>query len=153
MVAKSKIKDEERDVIRVQMSISRHTSPEIFNELLPLETGQRPERIRALMTLGWNEINKHKYFSVLSSGNGPENIAAISSLTPSPQIASNTNTNTNTNTDGESEIDQQGNSHSGLRINDGWGDDVTDNEVQSQTATPNESTARAVSKFMRNAGK
>lgn len=148
MVAKSKNKDDERDVIRVQMSISKHTSPEIFNELLPLETGQRPERIRSLMTLGWNEINKHKYFAVLSSGSGnvPEFAAAISS--PAPENASNT--------EDVKDIDQQSSKH----INDGWEDDVTNNEVQpqtatpnEQTATPNESTARAVSKFMRNAGK
>lgn len=141
MVAKSKNKDDERDVIRVQMSISKHTSPEIFNELLPLETGQRPERIRSLMTLGWNEINKHKYFAVLSSGSGnvPEFAAAISS--PAPENASNT--------EDVKDIDQQSSKH----INDGWEDDVTNNEVQPQTATPNESTARAVSKFMRNAGK
>lgn len=141
MVAKSKIKDEERDVIRVQMSISRHTSPEIFNELLPLETGQRPERIRALMTLGWNEINKHKYFAVLNSGYAQQAVATIATeiSNAEPNIIEDVSPN-------------------GSGINDGWDEGVSETAVRSDNiqnpiSTPLPSTSKAVSRFMKNAGK
>ena len=148
MVAKSKIKDEERDVIRVQMSISRHTSPEIFNELLPLETGQRPERIRALMTLGWNEINKHKYFAVLNSGYAQQAVATIATE------MSNSEPNVMKDVSG----DPEDVSVSGSGINDGWDDVVSETVVKSEAiqnpiSTQLPTSSQAVSRFLKNAGK